>query len=216
MSKPTWPRERVLSIGAKTLTEPELWQCILGWGRPGHSVQELSRQVTTLTERSVPLLASQLSLPSYLGSAQQARILAVVELAHRWRVQGDIPLRSPESVLAWCHSLRQSRSERILVLYCGLRGEVLRSEIVAMGGLNAVAVTPKDIFRPILDLPVDSLVICHNHPSGSLEPSPDDEVFTVRMEAACRILGYTLRDHLIVTRESYFSFREAGRLQPLP
>lgn len=207
------PREKLHQFGAPSLTEIELWQCVLGWGRPGHSVQSLARGIHqalkswSVFDRRLPPLSAE------LGQAQQARVSAVLELAYRWNKVAKSTLDSPEAVLAWCQELRRAATERLLVLYCGINGEVLRQETVAVGGLNSATLSPRDIFRPVADLPVDSLVLCHNHPGGSLQPSAQDEVFTARVEAACKLLGFWLRDHLIVTTGEYFSFREAGRLQ---
>lgn len=215
MRQPTWPREKLFALGPAALSEAELWQCILGIGRVGRSVQHIARLLVSLTPSTLGSTPTPLSLPGWLGGAHSARVQAVCELALRWRNQSEVSLTSPENVLSWCQNLRTARTERIQVLYCGLRGDVLRSEVVAIGGLSTASISPKELFRPIVGLPVDSLVVCHNHPSGSLQPSAEDVVFTAKVEAACRILGYTLRDHLIVTKTAYYSFREAGKLQEL-
>lgn len=213
---PVFPRERILRLGGASLTDQELWQCILGVGSAARPVREMSSHLSKLFTTWMPGDDRLPHLPSWLGPAQRARVLAILELSQRWRSQKSVSLSSPQQVLMWCQSLRMARNEQILVLYCGVNGDVLRQETVAMGSLNQVGVTPKEIFRLVGDLPVDSLVLCHNHPSGSLMPSSEDEVFTARIEAACKLLGFWLRDHLIVTKTGYYSFRESGKLTHFP
>lgn len=205
------PRERLLREGPSVLTSQELWQCVLGWGKSGYPVKKLASQVDSLLRHWV-VASSQPNLPTQLGPAQTARVLAILELAHRWQQLQSTVISSPKEALQWCHDIRSARTERLLALYCGANGEVLHREVLAMGSMNTVVIQPRDLFRPVTKLPVDSIVLCHNHPSGNPQPSTHDEIFTARMEAACRIMGLWLRDHLVVTSGEYFSFREAGRL----
>jgi DNA repair protein RadC len=99
-----------------------------------------------------------------------------------------------------------------MVLYCATRGQLLRAVPLALGSINMVGIRPHDIFANALDLPVDSIVMCHNHPSGDAQPSPADIVFTRRIQAACSLMGYWLRDHIIMARREYYSFREQHTL----
>ncbi len=208
------PRERLLRSGPSLLSERDLWQCILGSGRRGWPVEKIAAEVQR-TFSSGKSKKSHFALP--LGQAQKARVLAVIELFSRWHTAPQsVSLTSPSDVLAWCTDLRRAKQEQLLVLYCGVSGNVLRNEVVAVGGLQQVSVAPRDIFRLASELPVDSLVLCHNHPSGSILPSSQDEVFTARIEAACKLLGYWLRDHIIVTANEHFSFRSQGKLETLP
>jgi DNA repair protein RadC len=93
---------------------------------------------------------------------------------------------------------------------------VLRRVCIRSEKKSTVEITPREVFEQAWGIPIHSLVVCHNHPRGSPLPSKEDEVFTARLEAGCRLLGYTLLDHLIVTTTEYYSFREAGKLLPLP
>lgn len=201
------PREKLLSFGPESLTREELWMCILGAGRRGLPVEALARQVVKKLDE--PKATRQVAS---WGTAQLARILAVEELCQRWEKKTALPMASLETVLLLCQDLRVSRMERIRVFYCSTTGQVLHQQTVAVGGLNMAVVQPRDIFYPIRFQPVDSLVICHNHPGGTPNPSQEDTVFTQKMEQACQLLGLWLRDHVIITKEKHFSFRQKGML----
>jgi DNA repair protein RadC len=123
---------------------------------------------------------------------------------------------SPQHALAWCQALRSLPTEQILLLFCSEKFHVSRRVAITSGKSDMIELTPRDIFEHALGLPIHSLVVCHNHPRGSPTPSREDEVFTARLEAGCKLLGYTLLDHLIVTATEHYSFREAGKLLPLP
>lgn len=206
------PREKLLQLGPDALSLEELWMCVLGMGRPGMRVEQLARRVARVTHANFGKNITS-SLQD-LGSATQARVLAVIALLERFQARQNVVVRSPQDVLLFCTELRQAKREKVLVLYCGTDGGILHQEIIAIGGINSALLSPRDVFLPIRWLPVSSLVLCHNHPSGNLEPSDADIIFTKRVQAACELMGLKLHDHLIVTKQSYTSFQEQGWLTP--
>jgi DNA repair protein RadC len=85
-------------------------------------------------------------------------------------------------------------------------------EMVALGSRSHVAARPREVFGPALQRGATALILVHNHPSGEVDPSPEDEDFTTAMSEAGRLLDIEVVDHLVVARRAYFSFREAGRM----
>lgn len=152
-----------------------------------------------------------------LGPATRRRLLAGAELARRFQPAPRIPrpLRTPRDCLPHLTSLRAAPSEVLAVLALdanlGLLGDPAR---VAEGALMHVAVAAREVFAPALDRRAAAIVLAHNHPSGALEPSPEDVEFTRHMARAGALLGIHLLDHLVLVRRGYFSFAEAGLLQP--
>ena len=139
-------------------------------------------------------------------------MLAVIELWHRWSQHQQRVFQAPKDALLLLPELVEAQQERVVGLYLSASAQILRQETLAVGSWNAALLQPRDIFFPIRWLPVDAVVLCHNHPSGKLLPSDQDKRFTQRVQAAARILGISFHDHLILSNQGYFSFREAGLL----
>lgn len=206
------PREKLHRYGAKSLTLQELWMCVLGVGTRKAPVQVLARRIANSMRRGQLLFASIKTLDSSFGPAQTARILAISELLSRAQQRSEIQLQSIRDVTLLCQDFADSQKEHLRILYCGTDARVIFQENIAMGGINMVSVSPREIFFPIRWRPVDSIVVCHNHPSGNVMPSAQDKVFTARIEAASQLLGIWLRDHVIVSGNRAYSFRESGLL----
>lgn len=192
--------------------------CILGHGSVNKPVEHLSTQVTSILRthaenEASPECFQQLSL--ILPRTQLARVLAVQEMFRRWTQHHHRVFRSPRDALLLLPELARAAQEHVVVLYLAANQEILRQEVLAVGSWNAAWLTPKEVFYPIRWAPVESIIVCHNHPSGSLLPSEQDKQFTGRLQQAAELLGVQLQDHLILSREGYFSFREAGLLSRL-
>lgn len=209
------PREKLLRYGASQLSLPELWMCVLGHGTKYQPVNQVAHQLTKLLRESDcstknPALLQALS--KLLSQVQLVRVLAVLDLWDRWTQHQQRVFCRPKDALLLFPELVSSHHERVVCLYLSASCEILRQETLAIGSWNAALLQPRDVFFPIRWLPVDSLVLCHNHPSGKLLPSETDKRFTQRIQAAAGILGITLHDHIIVGKTGYFSFKEAGLL----
>lgn len=101
-------------------------------------------------------------------------------------------------------------SEHFIVLNLNAAYEVLSVNVVSVGTLNKTLVHPREVFRKAISENSAAVFICHNHPSGRLEPSEEDRATTKRLRDAGEIIGINVLDHLIVTATAYFSFVEAG------
>ncbi|MCD8485022.1 hypothetical protein LRY60_05555 [Candidatus Woesebacteria bacterium] len=184
--------------------------CILGNGTAQTPVTVLSQRITDrLRDGSFQRLRGE---EIGLGPAQSARLQAIQELVSRLNQRSNVQLQSVRDVALLCQDFAESQRERLRIFYCSTDAKVLLQEDIAIGGMNMVTVSPREVFFPIRWHPVDSLVICHNHPSGNVQPSVQDKVFTTRIEAAAQLLGIWLRDHIIVGGGKTYSFREEGVL----
>ncbi len=197
-----YPREKMTRFGSQALSESELWACILGQGTRRLSVFAMARRLEHCAEENSDL--------SFLPSVQQIRVLAVKALAERWARKSGPALRTPQDIQLLAAPLMSAKQERIWVWYCSVSGEVVHKEQLAQGSLNSVSLAPHEIFSVLRIRHFDSIVLAHNHPSGNLEPSGADIVFTKRIEAACEIMGVWLRDHVILSSQGILSLRERG------
>lgn len=202
------PREKLSRFGAAALSAEELWCCILGRGDRRRSLLSLARAAARLSTKDDP------DDPLFYGT-QKARIAAIQELRRRDREEKRIRITQVDDVVLLCQDLAHAKKESIRAIYCSTKAEILHVETLALGGLNVAHLEPKDIFYPLRFLPVDSIVLCHNHPSGDVEPSDADRVFTRRIELACELMGLSLRDHVIVAGNKYLSLRQTGTLGTL-
>jgi DNA repair protein RadC len=149
-----------------------------------------------------------------LARAARRRILACAEVARRYQPRASLsePITGPAQVVAHLGDLRLSDRERLAVLLLDARHGMIRLELIAMGAVAHVSVEPREVFAPAVAAGTSSIVIAHNHPSGSAEPSTQDIEFTRAMVDAGRVLHIDVIDHVIVARRSYYSFRQSGRL----
>lgn len=116
---------------------------------------------------------------------------------------------SPSDIANLCRQVFKldQQSEEVLVLICvSTAGEVIAVSEVFRGTLNTSAVSPRELFKRIILANSYSFVIAHNHPSGNLTPSPDDNIFTQAIKESAKILGIKFLDHLIVGADAYYSF----------
>ncbi len=196
------PREKILKLGPSALSTDELIAVIINTGSRGTTVQTLARRVARLLKGKDSVTLEDL-MKLGLGRFKSAQILAAFELAHRVEPNTIRTVTKPEQVYALSQEIIRDDRESILCLYLNARGELLLREVLAIGSLNRANLLPREIFVHIKDLPVASIILAHNHPSGDLTPSHDDILFTRRVKKSAEIIGITLLDHLVVGREGW-------------
>lgn len=146
---------------------------------------------------------------------QARRLVLSARLAEHVERDGwamPAPITGPADVLAHVADIRGSAQERVVALYLDARNRPLHRELVAVGGLRASVIQPRDILAPALRLPAAAIVLVHNHPSGDTTPSREDLEVTRQLVAAAQLLGLELLDHLVVSRSRCSSLRELGHL----
>lgn len=214
------PRERLRDLGAVNLTSVELVSIVLGSGTIRHPVKQLARLVVdwlakhpTHDRTLLPNDLKALQKIPGIGQVAAGRILACLELGRRLAAPPTTSkLNSPQTVLPFVEALRQHKQEHLLALYLNGRQELILQQTIAIGGLNLASIEAREVFAPALTLPAAFLILAHNHPSGDPTPSDDDLKLTSQLQQAGQLLGVNLIDHLIIGRENYFSFKEAGSL----
>ena len=122
------------------------------------------------------------------------------------------PLAGPADVLAHVADIRGASQEKVIALYLDARNRPIHRELIAIGGLRASLMHPRDVVRPALELPAAGIILVHNHPSGDTGPSAEDLEVTRQLAAAARLFGVELLDHIVVSRASYTSIKEVGGL----
>lgn len=213
------PREKLLRLGATALGDNELVAVVLGSGRHRTSALGVANELLKAHGGLHGLIrtsAAALSRVAGVGDAKAAQVLAAIELGRRTLMRAPaarVQLHRPGEAAAYLLPAFGSRgAEQFGVVLLDTKHRVMRTVIVATGGLNATMVEPRDVFREAVMGGAAAVIVFHNHPSGDPTPSPDDFALTRRLNAAGLLMGIDLVDHVILGDARYFSFKEVGRL----
>ena len=215
------PREKAMANGLGALTDTELLAIILGSGQRGKSVLELSREILSRCgNRLGPLsrmtIAELMRDIKGLGPAKAISLLAAVELGCRCR--SDLALENPQiksSATIYEHmrpKLERLNHEEFWILTLNRANRVSRQLLISQGGMASTVVDPKLIFKKAIDIQATGIVLVHNHPSGNLTPSAEDDKLTRRIKEGAALLDINVLDHVIISPSGYYSYFDNGRL----
>jgi DNA repair protein RadC len=214
------PREKLLDKGAQALSDSELIAILIGNGVSGLSAVELARIVLNASRDNLQELgkntAHKLREIKGIGKAKAAIIEAALELGRR-RQAGLSPekiiISDSKSAAAYLQpQLADLTHEVFGVLYLDQSGGLKLFKIHSQGGITATTVDPRLIFKKALEEEAVSIIVAHNHPSGSLQPSKADQTLTEKIREGATLLDIKLLDHIIVGNQGYFSFANEGLL----
>jgi DNA repair protein RadC len=194
------------------LSDQELLAVFVNVGIRGKSIDVLAKELLEHIDRGKNIPAvEEISLLKGIGEAKACSIVAMLEFGRRrWGVMGK-KISHPDDIYALIRHYADRKQERFISLSLNGAHEVLAVRIVTMGLVNRTIVHPREVYAdPILDR-ASSVIVAHNHPSGNLTPSEEDDEITARLKAAAGILGLNLLDHLVFSEKSYFSYKQNGR-----
>jgi len=199
------PRERLEKYGPDRLSDSELLAILLGSGIKGKNVLTLSGEILRQVEKkgSANISRSDFSKINGLGKAKISQILALIELSKRLNEKNGIVIKSAEDVWKLCADFYESKKEHLAVFYLDTKDKIIERRIISIGTLDSSIIHPREIFEPALSLSASSIMIAHNHPSGSLEPSAEDKKITWQLVEAANILGFRLKGHVIITQDGF-------------
>ncbi len=216
------PRERLLHLGAKNLATAELIAILLGTGQGKgklsavglgqYILNQLSRNqrdpLDVLREISAPEL---MNIPG-IGPAKATTILAGVELGKRafqFRPNIKAVVDSPQSAAsAFSHELMWQSQERFAVLLLDSKNSLIGTHVITIGIANETLVHPREVFKEAIRQSATNIIVAHNHPSGNLEPSPEDFMLTEKLLQSASIIGIPILDHLIIGNGDHHSMRQ--------
>lgn len=214
------PREKMESHGASMLSKAELLAILVGSGVPGKSAVEMMREILNDYNDSLKLLgkASIEDLTRYkgMGKAKAITVLAACQLANK-RLEEELQPRqriseTRDAFLYFRPKLQDLTVEECHLLMLNNHLEIINSVMLSHGGISSTAVDLRELLRHALLTQASAVILCHNHPSGSLSPSRQDDELTKRGQEACKMMGIKFLDHLIVTDDKYYSYSEQGKI----
>jgi len=209
-------RERSLRYGVAALSDQDLVALVLSTGQQGSSVREIAHRLLASTSGLSGIAsmgAASLAEHYGIGPAKAARLAAALELGQRvFREAVETPrleLISVDDVLRWARPrLSTLEHEEVWLLCLDGQNGLKAARRVAQGGLHGCALTPRDVLRPAVRAAASAIVLLHNHPSGSPDPSPEDIEMTRQLSLASQLLGISLVDHVVVARNRACSLAE--------
>lgn len=215
------PREKLALKGAESLSNSELLAILINNGSLDKSAVDLAKELLLAAENSLQRLA-KLSVKEMvnlkikgLGPAKAVSIAAALELGVRRNMADNKKevVLSSKDVAGFLQAQLQYKSHEVFaVVFLNRSNKINHYEIISEGGITGTVADPRIILKKALQHEAVSIVLCHNHPSGNLKPSRQDQELTTKIKEAALYFDIKVLDHIIVSEEGYFSFADDGML----
>jgi DNA repair protein RadC len=214
------PREKLLSSGAENLSHSELLAILIHKGTREKTAVDLAKEILKLGKDNLAelgkLTVKELMRIKGIGEAKAITIIAALELGRRRQataaLEKTIASSSGDIARFLQTKLKDHRREVFGVLFLNRANKINHFEIVSEGGITGTVADPRVILRKALEQDAVNIILCHNHPSGSLKPSRADEQLTTKIKEAAGYLDIKVLDHIIVSEDGYYSFADEGLL----
>jgi len=214
------PREKLLSKGPENLSDSELLAILISNGNKIKSAVELARDVLRLGKDNLnelgKLNVKEITRVNGIGEAKAIAIVAALEIGRRRQamsyVEKAVVTSSKDVALFLQSKFKDHRHEVFAVVFLNRTNKINNFQVISEGGITGTVADPRIILKKALEEDAVSLILCHNHPSGSLKPSKADEDLTQKIKEAARYFDIRVTDHIIVSEVGYYSFADEGML----
>ena len=209
------PRERLLTEGPDKLSHQELLSILLRTGNKNKPVYEIAQDLLG-SLKSLKELASmsfqELKEVPGIGKVKAIELLAAIELGKRIQtsevIETEQIMSSQKLAIMMQQKIGHEKQEHLLALYLNTQNQIIHQQVIFIGTVNRSIAEPREILHYAIKHMATSLILVHNHPSGIIHPSKNDDGVTQQMIEACNCLGIVFLDHLIVSTDDYYSYRE--------
>lgn len=215
------PREKLITKGAKALSDAELLAILLRTGTKADSVLRIAEKLL-IAHKEVGISGiARLSIGEFskvkgIGEAKAATVLAALELGFRMAERPSEPrfaIRSPQDVATYVMPrLRYENKEHFMIMLLNAKNHVLALSTISVGSLSASIVHPREVFREALSHSAASVLLIHNHPSGDPSPSKEDALVTQKLVQAGEVMDIAVLDHIIIGDNRFVSLKEEGMI----
>jgi DNA repair protein RadC len=215
------PREKLLLKGCNILSNAELLAILINNGTKDKSAVDVTKQLLAAVDNDLQKLG-KLSIKEIIklkvkgiGEAKAVTIAAALELGLRREVSEkkiSAVIKSRDAAEYLRAQLRFKNHEVFAIVYLNRANKIKHYEIISEGGITGTVADPRIILKKALENDAVSIILCHNHPSGSIKPSRADEELTKKITEAASYFDIKVLDHIIVSEEGYFSFADEGLL----
>ena len=219
-SKDDRPREKLLMSGAENLSNSELIAILIHNGTRQKTAVDLAKEILKMGKDNLSelgkLSVKELMKIKGIGEAKAITIAAALELGRRRQATAPLEkqiVSSSGDIARYLQTkIKDYRHEIFAVLFLNRANKINHFEIISEGGITGTVADPRIILRKALEEDAVNIILCHNHPSGSLKPSRADEELTMKIKEAARLFDITVIDHIIVSEDGYYSFADEGLL----
>ena len=214
------PREKLLSMGLKSLTDAELLAIIIGSGQKNESAVEVAKKVLGLAQNNLNELG-KLSIKNLekvrgIGETKAITLIAALELGRRRKLselKKKQKITNSRDAFDFVQPYVEDLSyEEFWVLYLNRSNRVIDQKKISQGGVSGTVIDVRIILKHAIEKLASSLIISHNHPSGNLQPSESDIQITKKIKDAAKFHDLQVLDHIIISDQNYFSFADEGIL----
>jgi len=212
------PREKLLSKGLKSLTDTELLAILIGSGQKNESAVEIAKKVLNLAQNNLNELG-KLSIKDFktvkgIGEAKAITLIAALELGRRRKSSESrekYKIGSSNDAFLYMQPFLEDLShEEFWVIYMNRSNRVIDQLKISQGGISGTVIDVRIILKHGIEKLASTLIICHNHPSGNLQPSKSDIQITTKLKEAAKFHDIDVLDHLIISDSLYYSFADEG------
>ena len=212
------PREKMMQKGAAALTDAELLAILIGNGQVGRSALDLAKETLALANNNLRELGrlnlKELQQIKGIGEAKAITISAAMELGRRRQFAEGLERihirKSSEAVEILMPLLQDLNHESFCVIYLNQAGKVIKTELVSSGGLTATVADIRIILKNALLCNANQIIVAHNHPSGSKNPSEQDKIITRKIKESAAMMDIKMLDHIIIAGNDYLSMGDEG------
>lgn len=215
------PREKMLLKGPESLSTSELLAILINNGTRDKSAVEVCKSLLASVNHDLQRLG-KMSVSEILqlktggiGQAKAVTIAAALELGTRRNIEEKkktVVTHSGDVANYLRAKLENKKHEVFVAVYLNRSNKIHHHEVISSGGITGTVADPRIILKRALEHDATAIILCHNHPSGSLKPSKADEDLTYKIREAARYFDINILDHIIVSEEGYYSFADEGLL----
>ena len=209
------PREKMLLKGASSLSDAELIALLIGSGSSRETAIQLAQRILNGVRNNLNALG-ELMLYKGIGEAKGVTLLAAMELGRR-KGLSEPPERpvirsSQDAFRLFYPLLCDLPHEELRAAFISRSGKVIEQTVISRGGTSETSADLRIVMKGAINTLCSGIILCHNHPSGNIQPSPQDDRLTTRLKKAAQLMDIRLLDHIIISDKSYYSYADEGKL----
>lgn len=209
------PREKLLKHGVERLSNQELLAILIRTGRANYSALDIAKEVLCHDSRGLVALGNmtieELTTIKGIGESKACQLMAGIEIGKRVIESEHTKdkVTCPNDVFDHLKvRVRHLKKEKFFTILLDTKNQIIAVEDISTGSLNASIVHPREVFHYAIKKNAKSMILAHNHPSGHPSPSKEDHQITERLVEVGKLVGIEVIDHIVIGRETYYSFKE--------
>ena len=214
------PREKLLLKGFASLSDAELLAIFISSGTKKETAVQISQRILRSVSNNLSelgkLSVADLMEFNGIGKAKAVTIAAAMELARRKSVSQPVDREqircSRDAYRVFYPVLCDLKHEELWIALTNNSGKVIEKRKISQGGTGNTAADMRHILKPAVHKLCSGIILCHNHPSGNIQPSPEDDLLTSNLGKAATLMNVKLLDHIILYDETYYSYADEGRI----